>query len=194
VFSFLRAPGRTGIVVMLVISIFAGFAVRALRRQFPLRAGAIAAATCVLALLDLNNFPVNWRISKPIPPAYRVLAGLPHGAVAEFPFFERRIDFYIHTIYMLNSTIHWQPLVNGYSDYIPPDFRELAVTLAPFPSRESFDALKKRRVRYIVIHRDLYGRERMPEIEKSLQAYAEYLRQITEDDWIRIYEVVAWPK
>jgi hypothetical protein len=194
VFSFLRAPGRTGIVVMLVFSIFAGFAVRALRRQFPLRAGAIAAAACVLALLDLNNYPVNWRISKPIPPAYRVLAGLPHGAVAEFPFFERRIDFYIHTIYMLNSTIHWQPLVNGYSDYIPPDFRELAVTLAPFPSRESFDALKKRRVRYIVIHRDLYGRERMPEIEKSLQAYAEYLRQITEDDWIRIYEVVAWPK
>ena len=194
VFSFLRAPGRTGIVVMLVCAVFAGLAVRALRARFPSRARGIATAACVLALLDLNNFPVNWRVARPIPPAYRVLAGLPRGAVAEFPFYERRIDFYIHTIYMLNSTIHWQPLVNGYSDYIPPDFRELAVTLAPFPSRESFDALKKRRVRYIVVHRDLYGRERMPEIDARLQQYAEFLRLISEDDRIRIFEVVSWPK
>ena len=28
----------------------------------------------------------------------------------------------MHAIYMLNSTAHWMPLVNGYSDYIPPDF------------------------------------------------------------------------
>ena len=95
---------------------------------------------------------------------------------------------------MLNSTVHWQPLVNGYSDYIPPDFRELAVTLAPFPSRESFEALKKRRVRYIVVHRDLYGRERMPEIDARLQEYAEFLRLIAEDDRIKIFEVVSWPK
>ena len=64
-----------------------------------------------------------------------MLARLPRGAVAEFPFYERRIDFHIHTIYMVNSTRHWQPLLNGYSDYIPPDFRTLAVTLASFPSR-----------------------------------------------------------
>jgi hypothetical protein len=84
--------------------------------------------------------------------------------------------------------------VNGYSDYIPPDFRELAVTLAPFPSRESFEALKRRRVRYIVIHRDLYGRERMPEIEERLREYAANLQPIAEDDRIRIYEVISWPK
>ena len=65
---------------------------------------------------------------------------MPRGAVAEFPFYERRIDFYLHTIYMVNSTRHWQPLLNGYSDYIPPDFRTLAVTLASFPSPESFEA------------------------------------------------------
>ena len=59
--------------------------------------------------------------------------------------------------------------MNGYSDYIPPDFRELAVTLAPFPSRESFDALKKRRVRYIVVHRDLTDGERMPRDRRRLQ-------------------------
>ena len=34
---------------------------------------------------------------------------------------------------MLNSTAHWQPLVNGYSDHIPADFRKTVVPLSSFP-------------------------------------------------------------
>ena len=180
--------------VLLVCAVFAGLAVRELRGRFPSRARAIAIAACLLALLDLNNFPVNWRVARPIPPAYRVLAGLPRGAVAEFPFFERRIDFYIHTIYMLDSTVHWQPLVNGYSDYIPPDFRELAVTLAPFPSRESFEALKNGASATswsIATCTDANG---CPRSTHAFSRYAEFLRLVAEDDRIRIFEVVSWPK
>ena len=87
------------------------------------------------------------------PQPYRVLAQMPRGAVAEFPFYDRRIDFHLHTRYMLNSTAHWQPLVNGYSDHIPADFRESAPCSATFPSRRSFEALRERRVRYITINR-----------------------------------------
>ena len=82
---------------------------------------------------------------------------MPRGPVAEFPFYDRRIDFHIHTRYMLNSTAHWQPLLNGYSDHIPADFRALAPILATFPSEASFDALKDRRVRYITLNRGRQG-------------------------------------
>ena len=58
---------------------------------------------------------------------------------------------------MLNSTAHWQPLVNGYSDHIPADFRALATMLATFPSRESFDALRDRHVRYLTFTADGKG-------------------------------------
>ena len=74
--------------------------------------------------------------------------------MVEFPFYDRRIDFHIHTRYMLNSTRHWQPLVNGYSDHIPEDFRSAASVLATFPSQASFDLMRKRRVRYLTIHRE----------------------------------------
>jgi hypothetical protein len=170
--------------------VLAGFGVRALRRR---RSGPIAVACCAAALLELNGIPIDWRQARPISPAYDVLAGMPRGAVAEFPFYERRIDFHIHTIYMVNSTHHWHPLLNGYSDYIPPDFRELAVVLASFPSRESFEAMKQRRTRYIVIHRDLYGAQTMPSIEARLQEYMPYLRPVAGDDRVQIYEIVAWP-
>ncbi len=133
VFSFLRAPERMGIVVMLCLAIFAAFAVRELRRRIPRRRTAIAVIACAAALFELNDIPFDWRPDS-VPPVYRALASMPRGPVAEFPFYDRRTDFHLHTRYMLNSTVHWQPLVNGYSDHIPADFRTLAPVLATFPS------------------------------------------------------------
>ena len=79
--------------------------------------------------------------------------------MAEFPFYDRRIDFHLHTRYMLNSTAHWQPLVNGYSDHIPADFRTLATTLGDVPVEGELRRAARRRVRYITLNRgrDGYG-------------------------------------
>jgi len=92
--------------------------------------------------------------------------------------------------------VHWQPLVNGYSDHIPADFRTLANTLATFPSKESFDAMREIRVRYLTLNRgrDGYGAEAWPDIERRLQAYLPHLKLIAADGELMIYEVVSWPR
>jgi hypothetical protein len=97
---------------------------------------------------------------------------------------------------MLKSTVHWQPLVNGYSDHIPADFRTRANTLATFPSKESFDAMREIRVRYLTLNRgrDGYGAQAWPDIERRLQAYLPHLKLIATDGELMIYEVVSWPK
>jgi hypothetical protein len=194
VFSFLRAPGRMGLVVALALAVMAGFAVEHLRSRAALRRRPVTVVLIVLALIDLNALPLDWRRAEPVPAGYTLLAGMPRGPVAEFPFFDRRIDFHIHTRYMLFSVYHWQPLLNGYSDYIPPDFRSLATTLASFPSREAFAALKDRRTRYIVLHRgrDGYGRA-SEEIARRLDPFRPHLRPISIDDVMEIYEIVSWP-
>src|SRR5688572_31281927 len=64
-----------------------------------------------------------------------------------FPYTTLFRSFHLHTRYMLNSTTHWQPLVNGYSDHTPAEFRTMAVRLASFPSRDAFDALREKRDR-----------------------------------------------
>jgi hypothetical protein len=194
VFSLLRAPGRTGIIVTLVLALFAAYGVRALRRRTTGGTStAVAAACCGLALLELNAVPFAWRESPPISATYDLLARMPRGPVAEFPFYDLRPDFPEHTIYMVNSTRHWQPLLNGYSDYIPPDFRKLAVRLGSFPSRDSFEAMKERGTRYIVIHRDLYGSQRYAQVEARLQEFRPYLRPLASDDRVEIFEIGAWP-
>jgi hypothetical protein len=193
VFSFLRAPERMGIVVTLSLAVLATFAVRALRDRFTARRGLVAALACAAALIELNDIPFDWRKAEPIPAAYQALTTLQRGPLIEFPFFDRRIDFHIHSKYMLNSTVHWQPLVNGYSDHIPADFRAVAGTMATFPSRESFAAMRERRVRYLSINRSLYGRVTAPEIEERLRPYLEHLRLVSDDGIVAIYEVVSWP-
>ena len=194
VFSFLRAPERMGVVVSLCLAVLAAFAVRALRDRFPARRGIVATVACAAALLELNDIPFDWREADPIPASYQVLAGLPRGPVVEFPFYDRRIDFHIHSRYMLNSTFHWQPLVNGYSDHIPADFRTVAPVLATFPSRESFGAMRQRRVRYLTLHRSRYGRSAAADIEQRLAPYLSHLRLMADDGDVLIYEIVSWPK
>jgi len=121
-----------------------------------------------------------------------MLAQLPKDPTAEFPFYGARPAYPLHTQYMVFSTIHWQPLLNGYSDHIPADFRPTAAILDGFPSNEAFAELRRRRVRYIGVHWDMYG-SRQAEIRQRLQPYHEHLRPLASDERMTLYEVVSFP-
>ena len=194
VFSFLRAPGRTGIVVMLALAVLAGFAMERLIARTPLRwQWPVGTALCVAGLLELNMVPFPWHPVEQVPTPYRVLAGLPRGPLVEFPFYSHRVALHLHTVYMLRSTVHWQPLVNGYSDITPGNFRTLAKELETFPSRESFRALRARGPRYITINRTLYRPGRLVDVEQRLQPFQQYLRVVAADEHTTLFEVLGFP-
>lgn len=194
VFSLLRAPGRMGLGVMLCLAVLAAFGVRALRRRVPRRRStAVGLLAAAAAVIDLAQVPFPWRPADPIPRAYDVLESLDRAPVAEFPFYHRASEFHLHTSYMLNATRHWQPLVNGYSDYIPREFRDLAVTLSSFPSREALAALRPYRVRYLTVNRRSYGGA-MKEVEARLAELDLYLGLLVDDGVVRLYEVKAYPE
>lgn len=192
-FSFLRAPSRFGPVVMLAIAILAAVGVRRLlaRAHAPRRA-LMAAALVAAAILELNAVPFRWERAPTLPKPYLLLAQLPRAPMAEFPFYGGRVAYHLHTQYMLFSTSHWFPLVNGYSDHIPADFREAAFVLDSFPSNDSFNVLRRRRVRYIVVHWGMFG-PRRAEIEERLRPYAQNLRPLAADVEMTLYEVVLYP-
>jgi hypothetical protein len=120
---------------------------------------------------------------------------VPRGAVAEFPFYSDRSNYPRHAQYMLFSTAHWQPLINGYSDYIPDDFRDAAPALDTFPSPAAFEALHRFRARYIVLHFNLYDHRSVPRIQASLEhEYAPYVRPLARENDVWIYQIVGWPR
>ena len=69
---------------------------------------------------------------------------------------ERR-PAYHESVYMVYSTLHWKPLVNGYAGIEPARYVELRDLARAFPSEELLDALRAIGVRYVVLHRGGYG-------------------------------------
>ena len=94
---------------------------------------------------------------------------------------------------MLFSTTHWLPMINGYSDVIPQDFREAAPALASFPSSDAFAALARRRVRYLAIHWDMYVGDQGQDVRNRLAPYLTNLRLLSEDERMTRFEVVRYP-
>jgi hypothetical protein len=136
--------------------------------------------------------PLRWQRAYSVPGEHEALATLPPGAVAEFPFYSEPYDYYRHTLYMLLSTYHWHPLLNGYSDHVPRDFREIAAPVSRFPSEEAFRLLEARDVRYVLFHLNLYGARR-DDLLAALREQGRYLRPLRIEQTMLLYEIAAWP-
>ena len=193
VFSFLRAPSRAGIVVTMCLVVLAAPAIVVmLRRQ---KANIAFAIILVLAVADTYRAPLRMRQAPPLPAAYTSLAGLPKAPTIELPYWATPPEFHRHAEYMLSSTAHWQPLINGYSDHIPQDFRDNAPALNTFPSREAFALLEPLQARYAVVHLNLMNGETRERVVRRLDVdYVDYLRPIVKDGGVWLYEITGWPR
>ena len=188
-FGMLRAPARLGIVVALALAVLAGVGVTRLARGR--RKATVTAGLLIAALAELAAVPYPHYEAPRFPAAYRMLAQLPSGPLAEFPYFNERMDYPRHSYYMVGSTAHWHPLVNGYSDLIPQDFRAEVNDLAAFPSRRSFDILARHHTRYVLLHRQFYGDEEWTALAARVASFNDRLQPIFWDDDARLYQLVT---
>jgi hypothetical protein len=202
-FTFLRAPSRFGILVVFGLSVLAAFGVSRFLAWMDRRgqeflhdgkklsfAAALLIGTAATAELVV---PLRFQASPAIDGAYRLLATLPQGPLLELPVYSRRFAF-VRSRYMLNSTAHWMPLIDAYSDYIPPDFDERADVIADFPTRKAFENLEPDGVRYAVFHIDRYQSDAREELMDRLRDFAPYLRRLYGDDRTLLYEIVRYPQ
>jgi hypothetical protein len=187
----MRAPIRFALPVAFGLSVLAGFAADSLLARA--RGSAIVGVVLVgLAVAD-HLVPLRFPTVAPTPPAYEALARQPKAPLIEMPFFERPAFYSRHTIYMLMSTRHWMPLVNGYSDYTPPAFETDARELASFPFPPAFAAARRLGVRYAMFHLNVYDATTRAAVEDRLREFAPYLRPIYTDADTRLYEIAGFP-
>ena len=189
--SFLRAPARAGVVVVFALAVLAGFGVVRLTNARQ----RLAASFVLLGLVaaEVNSAPWPLRPVPPVPDAYVRLAELPPGAVVDFHFAYKRGELFPHTRAMFWSTWHWRPLVNGYSDFTPSDFYEIAVPINGFPDAASFRILQDRQVKYVVVWLSDYSPEGQSILSARFAQYADSLRPIVTTGDVRLWEIVRYP-
>jgi hypothetical protein len=118
---------------MLFLAVLGGYGALAVERAFRHRRPAVVlAAFAALFLAEASPAPIGlngtWSAGDLTPPPvplvapegppaiYRAVAALPARTVlAEFPFGDEQYDLR----YMLHSSAHWRPLLNGYSGGFP---------------------------------------------------------------------------
>ncbi len=191
--TFTRAPARFGVLVAMALALLAAFAIERLLARSGRARPWVAAGLAAVLVIELTGVPLATFPALDVSRVHRVLARLPRGAVAEFPFYAGPVERPDHTLYMLYSTAHWQPLINGYSDHIPQEFRDTAAIIATFPSPAAFAVLKARSARYAIVHMARYEATMRPDLEARLAQYDPYLKLLLEDEGVRLYEFVAWP-
>ena len=182
-FTALRAPARLGILVVFFLALLAAYGYAALEAAIP-RRGARALAAGIVGLLLLEYWVAPLRLvpfPNAAPPLYAWLASQPRGIVAEFPMPRPDTLPGEEARYAFMSTFHWMPLLNGYSGYYPPSYLSLLNEVRRFPDEESIALLRRRGVRYVVVHMSLYPPDRAGTVLTEAAANPA-LREIGEFD------------
>jgi hypothetical protein len=162
----IRAPVRFGYLGIVAVAMLAGFGLAELRRRLPIRwAGASAAAALALAIIEPFRAPLYLPRFEAVAPIYRQLRDVPGAVVVELPFPHPWAVFH-NAKYMLNSTAHWKPMVNGYSGFVPNSYREHYEQLAEFPDDRSIAALRRLGVTHLFVHVDQLGPGLAEDVER----------------------------
>ena len=191
VFSFLRAPIRIGVLITLVTGVLAALALTWLSaRVRAFRPAGLALIT--IAVIESWVGPLQLAAAPEVPAVYERLARMPRAGVAEFPYYRGSTERFLNTDYMLMSTFHWQPILNGYSDHFPPDYYTSRPVLDQFPSQAAVDLMREKGVRWVVVHYDRYSRARAAEIRIQLGSANLGTRLVEDGPSWSLYEII-WP-
>lgn len=190
-FSFLRAPIRMGVLITLVTGVLAALALTWLSaRVRAFRPAGLALIT--IAVIESWVGPLQLAAAPEVPAVYERLARMPRAGVAEFPYYRGSTERFLNTDYMLMSTFHWQPILNGYSDHFPPDYYTSRPVLDQFPSQAAVDLMREKGVRWVVVHYDRYSRARAAEIRIQLGSANLGMRLVEDGPSWSLYEII-WP-
>jgi hypothetical protein len=150
----LRAPARFALLVMLGAALLSALGVSWLQGRYGQRARIPVAA--LLCLFFLESFLVAFPAGKPrsleVPVPYRMLATLPPGSVLSLPTYRGTPEAFRESDYLLFSTAHWKPIVNGFGRQEPPQHASRMGVLASFPSPDALALMRRLGIRYVVVH------------------------------------------
>jgi hypothetical protein len=178
----LRAAARFGNLFLLGMAVLAGFGAARVRRP------GLAIALLVLVNAEALRAPFAYQPFTGIPSVYTLLRDEPgRVVVAELPFFPRA-GVFLNGPYVLNSTAHWRPLMNGYSGYTPDSYDQYARSFWYFPQEWAIQAMKDAGVTYVVVHPAAFRRDHQ-EVVPILDKRADFeLLGIGADD-VRLYRL-----
>jgi hypothetical protein len=178
----IRASVRFGYLVLAGVAALAGFGLWRLRSRTAHRPRlrlAVSIAAVLLVTVEAARLPVGYTTAHETPGAYRVLATKPVNVFVELPLYHPTA-FHRNAAYMLHSTVHHRPILNGYSGFQPASYAEHFERLRNFPDPDAIAYLRGLGVTHVAVHAgwfaEVRGTERLqqipttPDLHNAIQA------------------------
>jgi len=159
--SGMRVPARFYVFTSFTLVWFAARGIDDLLRCIakPWARMALAAAFALILAVELTPRPLRWvplPREEEIPDAYRWIGHEPSvKALVELPI-HRNPD---ENEYLYNSTVHWKPIANGYSGYLPASHEALVERIHFLPEQDGLDLLREDWITHLVVHATNPNRE-----------------------------------
>jgi hypothetical protein len=194
-FDQLRGPLRWAIPIGVAMPVLAGLGLAQLLRGAR-AARAVAVASIGLLALELIPPPLPtrdlWEGRADHRAAYAALAARPPGPVAVLPWhLESMRDLSASSHYVLGTTLHWKPILNGHSGYFPPGYDLLRRVAQELPSPAGVLRLHALSgVRFLLVHEE----ELLPGARRAWADAAErgHLQQLERWGETTLYEIADW--
>ncbi len=181
-FRAVRVAAHLGQFVLMMLAVAAGFGAAGLARRWPARSWRAAALVLFgIVHLEALRAPIGFREFGQVSRVYDRLAATPRAIVAEVPFFSPRFTAPM-AMYMLNSTAHWHPILEGYSGFVPQSYLDTYDVVRNFPDERSLFAMHTRGVTHVVVHRSAIEPEQFAAVERTAS-----LRPIDNDGETYLY-------
>ena len=179
-FRGLRVPARADILILLATAVLAGFGLARLTATVKRRSLATALAALAIAVASIESLarPQFQEVDQRVSRWYPWLRTIPDGVVFEWPVtVPWRLHDMVDVKYMHRSTLHWRPLVNGYSGHYPHSYTELLLTARGFPDTTSLAYLQERGANILVVH----------EVPGRADLYEGALARLARDPNVRLF-------
>ena len=162
-FAGMRTPIRFVVLPLLALAVLAGMGAAVVARGRRWARALVLLGALAVIRADARPVPVaSLPLQGEAVAAYSWLAAHgEHGPTLELPVFlsAMEADALLATgRYQVGSTLHWSPLVNGYTGHPPPSYALLATLARRLPDPAAFDDLCRLvALRWLVVHRALLG-------------------------------------
>lgn len=171
-FQAIRVPARFGIMVVVSLSILAGFGLAMSHRWLT---GWLKMAwpigLSLVMVIELWSVPLigpTFPTGADIPPVYHwlrtntppdsVILELPHHDASEFAY-----EYY--------ATYHWRRLANGGTGYTPPVYKDLRRWFNAFPDARAVDLMHQLGIDYLLLHQTAYSPADWQQLQADLPRY-----------------------
>ena len=115
--------------------------------------GAIPVLLLALVATEYFTTPRLRKVDREIPILYSWLKGVDDAVVFEWPVtVPWRLYDMVDLSYMARSTMHWRPMLNGYSGYYPRSYLRLLTDMRSFPDSRSLNILRERGATILILH------------------------------------------